>query len=76
MAIEEEIEAYRQRGFFIVRDIVESAMLDQLEVATRRIRANFSAKDRTQSELIDPRWGEPVFCDYMNSPAVTRNGRC
>ena len=73
MQLEKQIEKYNELGYFIVDDAVEPEMLDELEAGCRRYVEKTSTEGGPEgTELIDPRWEEPVFSQYMESPALQR----
>ena len=83
MSIEQELGRFRDQGFLVADDMVEPAVLDELEVGARRIRDKIRAGevdiktvfgDNDEPSviwgLLAPEYGEPIFADHLVSEPI------
>ncbi|NKB71639.1 MAG: hypothetical protein GKR89_31580 [Candidatus Latescibacteria bacterium] len=83
MSIEQDIDRFGDQGFVVVDDIVEPAVLNELEAGSRRIRNKIRAGqvdiktafgDNDEPSviwgLLAPEYGEPVFADHLISEPI------
>ena len=80
MSIEAQFDLFRDQGYLVVDDMVEPAVLDELEAAARRIRDKIRSGevdiktafgDKREPSviwgLLAPEYGEPAFAEYLAS---------
>ena len=83
MSIEQGLGRFRDQGFLVADDMVEPAVLDELEAGARRIRDKIRAGevdiktvfgDNDEPSviwgLLAPEYGEPVFADHLVSEPI------
>ena len=90
MPTSEQIEQYRQQGYYVTEDAVDLAMLSELLAASRRAKekvrsgavdvyTHWATDDKTEPwairGLLAPEFAEPVFAEYLLSDPVMAHVR-